>query len=127
MTLTLRVHGNISYAWIHLKNLVEYYKNETSDCNDYCFQLGLFKHRMEVCDAVIVAGTMCLVILFGAKDYQADGVGLLISLRLWRIHNICQGAYHSCPSRYKYDKPLPLYDYTFSTETCFLVTVIACT
>ncbi|KAK2185905.1 hypothetical protein NP493_217g01003 [Ridgeia piscesae] len=54
-------------------------------------RLDLFRHKMEVFDALIVVVTFALEIAFANHEGLMSGVGLLIVLRLWRVTKILNG------------------------------------
>ena len=54
-------------------------------------RLELFRHKMEVFDAVVVVVTFSLEIAFANQEGLMSGVGLLIVLRLWRVTKILNG------------------------------------
>lgn len=50
--------------------------------------IRLFKHRMEMFDFVVILLAFSLGLAFGGRENSADGIGLLIILRLWRVTKI---------------------------------------
>lgn len=50
--------------------------------------IRFFKHRMEMFDFVVVLLAFSLGLAFGGRENSADGIGLLIILRLWRVTKI---------------------------------------
>lgn len=50
--------------------------------------LRFFKHRMEMFDFVVILLAFSLGLAFGGRENSADGIGLLIILRLWRVTKI---------------------------------------
>ena len=63
-------------------------------------RLDLFRHKMEVFDALIVVVTFALEIAFANHEGLMSGVGLLIVLRLWRVTKILNGELHEAKPFY---------------------------
>lgn len=57
----------------------------------YAYQLGFFRHKMEVFDAAIVIISFALDVAFRDPESAANGAGLIIVLRLWRVARLLNG------------------------------------
>ncbi|CAL1534320.1 unnamed protein product [Lymnaea stagnalis] len=57
----------------------------------YVMRLSIFKHKLELFDALVVIVSFCLDIIYLGRDDAANSAGLLILLRLWRVTRILNG------------------------------------
>ncbi|KAH6933061.1 hypothetical protein HPB50_011737 [Hyalomma asiaticum] len=57
----------------------------------YAYRLGFFRHKMEMFDAAIVIISFALDVAFRDPESAANGAGLIIVLRLWRVARLLNG------------------------------------
>ncbi|KAH8038281.1 hypothetical protein HPB51_000445 [Rhipicephalus microplus] len=57
----------------------------------YAYRLSFFQHKMEVFDAGIVIVSFALDVAFRDPESAANGAGLIIVLRLWRVARLLNG------------------------------------
>ncbi|XP_041347946.1 voltage-gated hydrogen channel 1-like isoform X2 [Gigantopelta aegis] len=57
----------------------------------YALRLEFFKHKLEMFDSAVVIVSFVLDIVYRNQEGAANGVGLLIVLRLWRVTRILNG------------------------------------
>ncbi|KAL1426528.1 hypothetical protein MTO96_018265 [Rhipicephalus appendiculatus] len=57
----------------------------------YAYRLSFFQHKMEVFDAAIVIISFALDVAFRDPESAANGAGLIIVLRLWRVARLLNG------------------------------------
>ncbi|XP_046365721.2 voltage-gated hydrogen channel 1-like isoform X1 [Haliotis rufescens] len=57
----------------------------------YAMRLDFFKHKLELFDAVVVIVSFILDIIYRNAEGAANGIGLLIVLRLWRVTRVLNG------------------------------------
>ena len=59
----------------------------------YVLRLDFFKNKLEMFDSVVVIISFVLDIVYRDQEGAANGIGLLIVLRLWRVTRILNGKY----------------------------------
>ncbi|KAH9377031.1 hypothetical protein HPB48_010235 [Haemaphysalis longicornis] len=57
----------------------------------YAYRLRFFSHKLEVFDAVVVIISFALDVAFRDPESAANGAGLIIVLRLWRVARLLNG------------------------------------
>ncbi|XP_077510697.1 voltage-gated hydrogen channel 1-like [Amblyomma americanum] len=57
----------------------------------YAYRLRFFHHKLEVFDAVVVIISFSLDVAFRDPESAANGAGLIIVLRLWRVARLLNG------------------------------------
>ncbi|CAN7986550.1 unnamed protein product, partial [Ixodes hexagonus] len=57
----------------------------------YAYRLRFFRHKLEVFDAIVVIVSFALDVAFRNPESAANGAGLIIVLRLWRVARLLNG------------------------------------
>ncbi|CAN8016487.1 hypothetical protein HPB47_005622 [Ixodes persulcatus] len=90
--LKLQEHSNIAPKVIHSVSIFILSLFLVEICAKlYAYRLRFFRHKLEVFDAIVVIVSFALDVAFRNPESAANGAGLIIVLRLWRVARLLNG------------------------------------